>query len=95
MEWFMLETIIVALAGWMLLAASAFRYRRDLGITAPGTIRLLRIAAAAALTLAFLRCGAPVSGERVVRFLGGGSIAAVIMVARCRSRRCSFCGPSS
>ena len=76
----MFETVAITLFGWMLLAASSFRFRRDLGITAPATIRGLRMAAAAVLVVALLRCGAPVTGERIVRFLGGGSIAAVRMV---------------
>ena len=76
----MFETVAITLVGWMLLAASSFRFRRDLGISAPATIRGLRMAAAGVLVIALLRCGAPVTGERIVRFLGGGSIAAVVMV---------------
>ena len=76
----MLETVIITAVGWMLLAASAFRFRRDLAITNPSTVRVLRIAAGAVLAAALMRCGAPVTGERIVRFLGGSSLSAVVMV---------------
>jgi len=76
----MFETILLTLVAWMCLATSAFRFRRELGITAPMTIRALRIVAAAVLVVALGRCGAPVTGERIVRFLGAGSISAVVMV---------------
>lgn len=76
----MFETVLITLVGWMLLAASAFRFRRELGVRAVGTILALRMAATVVLAVALLRCGAPVTGERIVRFLGGGSISAVVMV---------------
>jgi len=76
----MLEATILCFFGWLLLAATAFKYRRDLGIVAPSAIRALRIVAALVLAVALFHCGAPLTGERFVRFLGAASIAGVALV---------------
>lgn len=77
----MLETVATSFVAWLLLAAASYKVRRDLGLSAPATISALRVCAAVLLTLALFRCGAPVTGERWVRFLGGSAISAVILVA--------------
>jgi hypothetical protein len=76
----MFEIVVTSFLGWLMLASSSFKVRRDLGITAPATIAALRIGAVVLLMLALCRCGAPISGERWVRFLGGSAIAAVALV---------------
>ncbi len=76
----MLEATILCFFGWLFLAATSFRYRRDLGIAAPSAIRALRLVAALVLTAALFHCGAPLTGERFVRFLGAASIAGVALV---------------
>ncbi|MEG3165222.1 hypothetical protein U1701_11510 [Sphingomonas sp. PB2P19] len=74
------EIVAISFFGWMMLATSSYKIRRELGIAAPATIAGLRVAAVVLLMLALCRCGAPVSGERWVRFLGGSAIAAVMLV---------------
>ena len=76
----MFEIIATSFVAWLLLAAASYKYRRDLGIASPAAIAGLRGVAAALLMLALLRCGAPLTGERWVRFLGGSAIAAVMLV---------------
>lgn len=76
----MLEAIVMCFFGWLLLAATSFRHRRDLGITAPSAIHTLRLVAALLLAIAVFQCGAPLTGERFVRFLGAASIAGVALV---------------
>ena len=76
----MFEIVATSFVAWLLLAAASFRFRRELGIAGSGTITALRVAAGALLMLALFRCGAPVTGERWVRFLGGSAIAAVLLV---------------
>jgi len=75
----MLETMLTCLIGWLLLAASSFRIRRDLGLT-KGDARWLRVAGVVVLTAGLWRCGAPITGERWVRFLGAAGIAGVATV---------------
>lgn len=77
----MVEIVATSLVAWLLLAAASYKYRRDLGISAPTTITGLRVVAAMLLTLALVRCGAPITGERWVRFLGGSALSAVMLVA--------------
>ncbi|WP_380786082.1 hypothetical protein [Sphingomonas sp. R86521] len=77
----MVEIVVTSFVAWLLLAAASYKYRRDLGISAPAMITALRVAAAMLLMLALVRCGAPISGERWVRFLGGSALAAVVLVA--------------
>ncbi|SFO04385.1 DUF3325 family protein [Sphingomonas sp. OK281] len=76
----MLEATMLCFFGWLLLAATAFKYRRDLGIVTPSAIRALRLVAALVLAVALFHCGAPLTGERFVRFLGAASIAGVTLV---------------
>ena len=76
----MFEIVATSFVAWLLLAAASFRFRRELGIAGPATIAGLRVAASVLLVLALCRCGAPVTGERWVRFLGGSAIAAVLLV---------------
>lgn len=75
------EIVATSFVAWLLFAAASYKYRRDLGIVSPAAITGLRAAAAALLMLALIRCGAPLTGERWVRFLGGSAIAAVMLVA--------------
>lgn len=76
----MLEASLMCFVGWLLLAAASFKYRRDLGLTDPAAIRAVRLAAALVLAIVLFRCGAPLTGERFVRFLGAASIAGVALV---------------
>jgi hypothetical protein len=76
----MLEATTMCFLAWLLLAATAFRYRRDLGIVAPSTIRTLRLIAMLVLAAALFHCGAPLTGERFVRFLGAAAIAGAALV---------------
>ncbi|MBB4619703.1 hypothetical protein [Sphingomonas abaci] len=75
----MLESVLTCLIGWLLLAAASFRIRRDLGLTA-GEARWLRVAGVVVLTATLWRCGAPISGERWVRFLGAAGVSGVATV---------------
>lgn len=77
----MVEIVATSFVAWLLLAAASYKYRRDLGISAPATITGLRVAATMLLMLTLVRCGAPITGERWVRFLGGSALAAVMLVA--------------
>ena len=74
----MLEVILLSTVAMLLLAATTHRLRRDSGVTGRGAMTGLRLAAAALLAIAFLRSGSPLPGERVVRFLCGVSVAAVL-----------------
>lgn len=74
------EIVAISFVAWLLLAAASYKYRRDLGIAAPAAIAGLRVGAAMLLALALFRCGAPVTGERWVRFLGGSALAAMMLV---------------
>lgn len=76
----MLEAAVMCFVAWLLLAAASFKYRRDLGLADPKAVRALRLAAAAILTIVLFCCGAPLTGERFVRFLGSASIAGVALV---------------
>ncbi|TXC71395.1 hypothetical protein FSB78_10935 [Sphingomonas ginsenosidivorax] len=76
----MVEIVATSFVAWLLFAAASYKYRRDLGIDSPAAIVGLRAVAALLLTLALFRCGAPVTGERWVRFLGGSALAAVMLV---------------
>ena len=89
----MLESSVTCFLAWLLLAATAFRYRRDLGIVAPSAIRALRLVSALVLAAALFHCGAPLTGERFVRFLGAASIAGVALVMLLSSNRRRRCGP--
>lgn len=77
----MFETVTTSFLAWLMFAAASYRFRRDLGLDSPRIVTALRVAATAVLLFALLRCGAPVSGERWVRFLGGAAVSAVIVVA--------------
>jgi hypothetical protein len=77
----MLEITLLSFAAWLFFAAASFKFRRQLGITSPATVRALRAGAAALLAVALLRCGTAIDGERCVRFLGGASLAAAMIVA--------------
>lgn len=74
------EIVATSFVAWLLFAAASYKYRRDLGIASPAAIAGLRAVAAVLLVVALLRCGAPLTGERWVRFLGGSAIAAVMLV---------------
>ncbi|WP_375249694.1 hypothetical protein [Sphingomonas sp.] len=74
----MLEVILLSTVAMLLLAATTHRLRRDSGVTGWGAMTGLRLAAAALLAIAFLRSGSALPGERVVRFLCGVSVAAVL-----------------
>lgn len=76
----MVETLIVTFAGWLLLAAASYRCRRDLQIASPHAARALRVAGIALFAIALIRCGAPLSGERWVRFIGGAALSAGLNV---------------
>ncbi len=76
----MLEATMMCFVAWLLLAAGSFKYRRDLGLADPVSVRALRLAAAAILTIVLFHCGAPLTGERFVRFLGSASLAGVALV---------------
>jgi hypothetical protein len=76
----MLETTMMCFIAWLLLSATAFRYRRDLRIVAPSTIRTLRLIAVLMLAAALFHCDAPLTGERFVRFLGAAAIAGAALV---------------
>jgi hypothetical protein len=74
------DTILIAALAFVLLAATAHRHRRDAGVVAPGQVRALRVVAGALLLAAFVRAAGPLAGERIVRFLVGGSIAGIAVV---------------
>ncbi|MGA1799695.1 DUF3325 family protein [Sphingomonas sp. 4RDLI-65] len=77
----MLEAALMCFVAWLLLAAASFKYRRDLGIANPATVRALRLIAALIMIVVLVCCGAPLTGERFVRFLGAASIGGVALVA--------------
>ena len=74
------DTILIAALAFVLLAATAHRHRRDAGVATHGQVRALRLAATALLLVAFTRAAGPLAGERIVRFLVGGSIAGIAVV---------------
>ena len=76
----MFEIVATSFVAWLLFAAASYKYRRELGIASPAAITGLRTVAALLLALALFRCGAPLTGERWVRFLGGSALAAVMLV---------------
>ncbi|MGR6328170.1 hypothetical protein ACU5AX_03805 [Sphingomonas sp. XXL09] len=76
----MLETATLSAFAWLLMAGAAFRHRRDADVRNAREARLLRIVAGAILSVALLRCGTGLTGERFVRMLAGASLGGVAVV---------------
>ncbi|MET4898951.1 DUF3325 family protein [Sphingomonadaceae bacterium jetA1] len=76
----MLETIVLCLISFWLLAAGSYRHARDAGTLHDARLRGgLKLLGGAGLLLALSVCGTDVTGERIVRLLGAASIAGVAL----------------
>ncbi|MGK6322108.1 DUF3325 family protein [Sphingomonas sp. DT-51] len=76
----MCEGFVLCALAFVLIAAASHRFHRDAGATSPVQRRWLRGVGAGLITVALLRAGTAIDGERWVRLLCCASLAAVMVV---------------